>query len=151
MRTLKSILALVGSLVFLLAVGVVRAPAALAAGDVVDPSTAPPIRISTYNLCGHACVLRDGTPPEIGLREGTVVSEGQPGWNADVIFLQEICEYQYNDIAAKLPGYTGQYVQTVPKGAVVDGATICRNWSSYGMAVFSRGTIHADPREGQRR
>ncbi|MEU1286774.1 endonuclease/exonuclease/phosphatase family protein [Kitasatospora sp. NPDC005856] len=144
MRTFKSVVALLGSLAFLLTVGVVGASAAVAAGDVVDPGSAPPIRVSTYNLCGHACVVAEGTPPEIGLREATVAAEGTGAWNADVIFLQEVCEYQYDDIATRLPGYTGHYAKTVEKDAVIDGHTICRGWSSYGMAVFSKGARHAD-------
>ncbi|MGW1280681.1 endonuclease/exonuclease/phosphatase family protein [Streptomyces tsukubensis] len=148
MTRFKSVVALIGSLVFMSAVGPVGAPAATAAtsataGDVVDPGTAPPIRVSTYNLCGNACP--DGTLPETDLRESTVAAEGQSGWNADVVFLQEICKYQYDDIAVRLPGFTGHYVETVPTGAIVGGRVVCRDRSSYGMAVFAKGTLHTDP------
>ncbi|MFG2867372.1 endonuclease/exonuclease/phosphatase family protein [Streptomyces sp. NPDC048338] len=143
MRTLKSGLAMLGSLVFLLVASATVAPTARAA-DVVEPGTAPPLRFSTYNICGSACVAAD----DGGLRVDEVVEETDstlpgstsPGWKADVVFVQEICEYQYNSIMGKLAprGYIGNYAQTKPKG---DEKGLCLDRSSYGMAVFVKGVL----------
>ncbi|MFF1507267.1 endonuclease/exonuclease/phosphatase family protein [Streptomyces sp. NPDC058326] len=135
MRPLKSGLAMLGSLVFLLVAGVTGAQTARAAD--VDSSTAPPLRFSTYNICGNDCV-RNGLTND-ALREGKVVGETSPsGWKADVVFVQEICEYQYKSILAQLVprGYSGHYAQTIP------GETgLCKGNLGYGMAVFTKGIV----------
>ncbi|WP_433543667.1 endonuclease/exonuclease/phosphatase family protein (plasmid) [Streptomyces sp. CA-294286] len=139
MRTLRSGLAVLRSLVFLLAASVTGTPTARAA-DVVETSTAPPVRFATYNICGHNCVKDD----DKGLRVSEVIKETEPtGWEADVVFVQEICEYQYNSILGTLTtrGYIGNYAQTIPpKGR--EG--LCLNKSGYGMAVFVKGVPAAN-------
>ncbi|MFD9793451.1 endonuclease/exonuclease/phosphatase family protein [Streptomyces sp. NPDC059070] len=143
MRTLKSVMALFGSLALLLGMCVLGAATASAA-DVVDPGTAPPLRFSTFNMCGHKCVAVDKLTDD-AYREDVVVRETDlTGWKADQIFLQEVCAYQYDAIAARLQprGFTGRYVATLPKGAVdTDHHAICLGTSSYGMAVFTKGAF----------
>ncbi|MEU2505564.1 endonuclease/exonuclease/phosphatase family protein [Streptomyces sp. NPDC007863] len=138
MRTLRSGLAVLGSLVFLLAASVTDAPTARAA-DVVETSTAPPLRFATYNICGNACVKAD----DQGLRVGEVIEETEStatGWKADVVFVQEICEYQYNGILGTLAarGYVGNYAETIPSQGEPG---LCLNKSGYGMAVFVKGIL----------
>jgi endonuclease/exonuclease/phosphatase family metal-dependent hydrolase len=129
---------LVGLLVVLagLAAG---APSALA--DQVTPGTAPPLRFASYNICGNQCVA-DGTGPDDAHRTAAVVAlAAATGWRADYLFLQEVCQYQYADIAGKLPaGFTGAYAETLKAGTVAGGQKVCRG-GSYGMAVFVRGTV----------
>ncbi|MFE0772467.1 endonuclease/exonuclease/phosphatase family protein [Streptomyces sp. NPDC058861] len=136
MRTLRSVLAFLGSVAFLLVGGFAASPAL--AKDVVSASTSPPLRFSTYNICGNFCVKAD----DAGIRVDAVVKETDAtGWKADVVFLQEICDYQYKDIAKKLTprGYNGHYVATIAARS-----DICLNRGSYGMAVFAKGAIHDD-------
>ncbi|KOU50464.1 hypothetical protein ADK56_13950 [Streptomyces sp. MMG1522] len=134
-------MAVLGSLVFLLAAGVTGAPTVRAA-DVVETSTAPPLRFATYNICGNECVKSD----DRGLRVNEVIEETDStaaGWKADVVFVQEICEYQYNGILNVLNarGYIGNYAQTIPSGGK---AGLCLNKSGYGMAVFVKGVLAPD-------
>ncbi|MFB7397260.1 MULTISPECIES: endonuclease/exonuclease/phosphatase family protein [unclassified Streptomyces] len=129
----------------------VSAPQALA--DTVSYATAPPIRTFTYNICGSSGTEGcNATKEEDDARHKTIVDETAGGvWNADYIFLTEICSYQFNrmDASLKPRGYTGRYVETVAAGSLYDstGRPLCVDSSgsgtarSYGMAVFVRGSF----------
>ncbi|BAU88033.1 FG-GAP repeat domain protein [Streptomyces laurentii] len=138
MRKFKSGLAFLGSIAFFLVASFTGVPTALAK-DVVSASTSPPLRFSTYNICGNYCVKADDS----GIRVSAVVAETDAaGWKADVVFVQEICKYQYEQIRTQLTprGFSGHYVPTIAANS-----SICLNKnSSYGMAVFAKGAIHAD-------
>ncbi|MFJ6351512.1 FG-GAP-like repeat-containing protein [Streptomyces sp. NPDC092046] len=149
MRTLGMFRAFVASLAFICAATVLTAPQARAA-DVVSASTAPPIKTFTYNICGsggtEGCLV---TAAENKARVDTIVAETGSAWNADYVFLVEICSYQYNQLNTALTprGYTGRYVETVPQAELkgADGKQLCVDTGpkgttpSYGMAQFVRG------------
>ncbi|WP_395360988.1 endonuclease/exonuclease/phosphatase family protein [Streptomyces sp. YH02] len=129
----------------------VSAPQALA--DTVSYATAPPIRTFTYNICGSSGTAGcNATREEDDARHKTIVDETAGGvWNADYIFLVEICSYQFNrmDASLKPRGYTGRFVETVPAASLYDSTNrpLCVDSSgggtprSYGMAVFVRGSF----------
>ncbi len=80
-----------------------------------------------------------------GLRVNGVIEETDStaaGWKAEVVFVQEICEYQYNGILNVLNARDiGNYAQTIPSGGK---AGLCLNKSGYGMAVFVKGVLAPD-------
>ncbi|MFF7178953.1 FG-GAP-like repeat-containing protein [Streptomyces sp. NPDC008121] len=147
MRTSGLFKALLATLAFLCAATLPTAPPARA--DTVTPSAAPPVRTYTYNICGSGgttgCLV---TAAENKARVDTIVAETGGAWNADYIFLVEVCRYQYDDLNAALKprGYTGRYVQTVAQSALKgsNGRQLCVDTGgsttpSYGMALFVRG------------
>lgn len=121
--------------------------AAPAQADTVSPSTAPPIRTLSYNICGSGGT--SGCDVSVAGNEdryAAIVDETSgSGWNADFIFLVEVCKYQYTELESRLSprGYRGNWVAT--KNAADLGSN-CRNpatgvVSDYGMAIFVRGVI----------
>ncbi|WP_037881459.1 FG-GAP repeat domain-containing protein [Streptomyces sp. NRRL F-5727] len=158
---LGSVGALLGSLAATLVLG---APAAQA--DTVDPGSAPPIRFISFNMCGSGTMCEwaagytNQAKYDAVLKETEAADPGTAtGWNADQIFLQEICRYQYDTLAAKLSpkGFSGHYVTTENFGVTPEGQ--CKKPASdtvsiqgpasvgdYGMAVFVKGDAlaHAD-------
>ncbi|MFD9241805.1 endonuclease/exonuclease/phosphatase family protein [Streptomyces sp. NPDC059556] len=151
MLIVRPVRALLAILAFICAATMVSAPQALA--DDVVYGTAPPIRTFTYNICGSSGTEGcNATREEDDARHKTIVDETAGGvWNADYIFLVEVCSYQFNrmDASLKPRGYTGRYVETVPAGSLHDstGRPLCVDSSgsgtarSYGMAVFVRGSF----------
>ncbi|MFD9408672.1 FG-GAP-like repeat-containing protein [Streptomyces sp. NPDC059989] len=103
--------------------------------DTVSPSTAPPLRFISYNICGNVC----GAPPYDNQRrvDSIVAQAGATSWNADQIFLQEVCRPQYDSVAAQLRarGFRGMFSRTV-----LGRPGICGD-ADYGNAVFVRGQI----------
>ncbi|MFD5371946.1 endonuclease/exonuclease/phosphatase family protein [Streptomyces sp. NPDC127103] len=145
MRRFGPLRALLTSLAFLCAAMTVTAPQARA--DVVTPSTAPPLRTVTYNICGSGGTAGcDVTASGNTKRYDAIVNEtSATGWNADQIFLVEICKYQFDDLDQRLPAsYVGHYASTLKPTA----AGLCVNPANpsdtdnrdYGMALFVRGT-----------
>lgn len=152
---LGSVGALLGSLAATLVLG---SPAAQA--DTVDPGSAPPIRFVTYNMCGSGAMCKwnagftNKAKYEAVLKETEAAAAGTAtGWNAEQIFLQEVCEYQYDTLKAKLAarGFTGRYVTTKDFGPTAgictkpdgDNESVVRSGTEghYGMAVFVKGTV----------
>ncbi|AEV84496.1 FG-GAP repeat-containing protein [Actinoplanes sp. SE50] len=133
----RRLAALVSSLVLVVGLG---CGTSAAVADAPQPETAAPLRFVAYNLCGNMCVA-DGTGADDAHRTATVVAQAATGgWRADYLFLEEVCRYQYDDIAAKLPaGFTGVYAERLPAGTVISGRKVCKG-SAYGEAVFARGT-----------
>ncbi|MFF3842419.1 endonuclease/exonuclease/phosphatase family protein [Streptomyces sp. NPDC001930] len=118
-----------------------------ARADVVSPSTAPPLRVLTYNICGSGGTAGcDVTANGNTNRYNAIVNEASAtGWNADQIFLVEICKYQFDALDQRLPAsYVGHYASTLRPTA----AGLCVNPANandsgngdYGMALFVRGT-----------
>ncbi|MFC9294052.1 FG-GAP-like repeat-containing protein [Streptomyces sp. NPDC057011] len=103
--------------------------------DTVSPSTAPPLRFISYNICGNVCAA----PPFDNQRrvDSVVAQAAATSWNADQIFLQEVCRPQYDSIADRLRarGFRGLFSRTV-----LGRPGICGN-ADYGNAVFVRGQI----------
>ncbi|MFD0150166.1 FG-GAP-like repeat-containing protein [Streptomyces sp. NPDC055721] len=137
--------ALTAVLAFICAGLVLTAPQAQA--DTVGPSAAPPVRTYTYNMCGSGgtggC---DVSAAGNEARYDAIVGETAASvWNADYLFLVEVCRYQFDDLKARLGsrGYTGRYVETVPAGNL---GSLCKDpvgatTPSYGMATFVRGLV----------
>ncbi|MFF0274602.1 FG-GAP-like repeat-containing protein [Streptomyces sp. NPDC004330] len=159
-KALGSAGALLGTLAAGLLLG---APAARA--DDVPPASAPPLRFISFNMCGSGTMCEWNAPAGYTnkAKYDAVVNEtaaADPstatGWNADQIFLQETCRYQFDTLSAKLAphGFSGHYVTTKNFGNTADkqcqkpagdtesiqtGATI----GDYGMAVFVKGAALA--------
>ncbi|GLZ78218.1 hypothetical protein Afil01_30250 [Actinorhabdospora filicis] len=107
-----------------------------AAADVVTPSTAPPLRFVSYNMCGNVC--SDPAKYDLTRRVDYIVSQaGGGGWNADQIHLQEVCRAQFDTILNRLrgKGFNGVFETTV---AARPG--ICGN-GDYGIAILVKSTI----------
>ncbi|MFF0556264.1 FG-GAP-like repeat-containing protein [Streptomyces sp. NPDC004266] len=144
-RTLWALLAVVAAA---LMVGTPQAQA----DDVVSPSTAPPLRVLSYNICGSGGTAGcDVTKTGNEARYKAVTDEtAAGGWNADQIFLVEVCRYQYEELLKRLgpKGYVGNYVTTLnpsPAGTCVDPANPTNPFNrDYGAAVFVRGTKVAE-------
>jgi endonuclease/exonuclease/phosphatase family metal-dependent hydrolase len=110
-------LALVGSII-----AVVAATAAPAQADA--PATT--VRAITWNVCGAACAYGDTQPL------ATQAARAVRAWNADVLFLQEVCVNQVAAIRSALPGYEGTFKSQVRSGR-------CGGTGKHGIAVFVRG------------
>ncbi|MEV7543496.1 endonuclease/exonuclease/phosphatase family protein [Streptomyces sp. NPDC089915] len=98
---------------------------------------APPLRVVTYNICGNMC---GAAPYDNGKRLDSVVAQASAsGWNADRLFLQEVCEPQYDAILARLApsGFHGHY------GPTLSGLPKVCGGHPYGNAVLVRGTVDA--------
>ncbi|MBT2447826.1 VCBS repeat-containing protein [Streptomyces sp. ISL-43] len=131
----KTLRAAAGSAALALAGAVALALPAHA--DTVTASTAPPLRFVSYNICGHECGDQlEGYDDE--KRIDTVVAQASVStWNADQIFLQEVCRPQYDKILARLGplGFKGMY------SATLTGADPSCAGADYGNAVFVRGPV----------
>jgi endonuclease/exonuclease/phosphatase family metal-dependent hydrolase len=110
-------LALVGSLVAVLAATAVPAHAA-------TPAT---VRAITWNVCGAACA--DGDPQPLANQAARAVR----AWNADILFLQEVCANQVAAIRSALPGYEGTFKSQLRSSR-------CGGTGKHGIAVFVRGS-----------
>ncbi|MFE1787496.1 endonuclease/exonuclease/phosphatase family protein [Streptomyces sp. NPDC059525] len=96
-----------------------------------------PLRVVSYNICGNMC---SAAPYDNGKRLDSVVAQASAtGWNADQLFLQEVCEPQYDEILARLApqGFQGHY------GATLSGLPKVCGGHPYGNAVLVRGTVGA--------
>ncbi|MFI8324655.1 FG-GAP repeat domain-containing protein [Streptomyces sp. NPDC085529] len=154
-KALGSVGALLGSLAAALVLG-----APVAQADTVSPGSAPPLRFVSYNMCGSGTMCKwaagftNKAKYDAVLKETEAAASGTAtGWNADQIFLQEVCEYQFDTLAAKLApkGFTGRYVTTRDFGAesgvctkpTGDTESIVKSGTEghYGMAVFVKGAV----------
>ncbi|MFJ7155347.1 endonuclease/exonuclease/phosphatase family protein [Streptomyces sp. NPDC101118] len=111
--------------------------AAPAQADTVGAATAPPLRFVSYNICGNMCV---GADHDNAKRIDSVVAQAAVGtWNADQIFLQEVCRPQYDEILSRLAplGFKGHYTPTISGKATVCGG------ADYGNAVLVKGPVTA--------
>ncbi|MGR4878121.1 FG-GAP-like repeat-containing protein [Streptomyces sp. LARHCF249] len=103
--------------------------------DTVAPATAPPLRFVSYNICGNVC---RSAPYDNQRRIDTVVAQaGVTTWDADQIFLQEVCRPQYDAVLARLRGlgYRGLFSRTV-----LGRPGVCGD-ADYGNAVLVRGEV----------
>ncbi|MEV7417935.1 FG-GAP-like repeat-containing protein [Streptomyces sp. NPDC089919] len=130
-----SLRASLGSVTLALAAALV--PAGAAQADTVSASTAPPLRFVSYNICGNMCT---GAGYDNAKRIDTIAAQASVGtWNADQIFLQEVCRPQYDELLARLAplGFAGHYTPTITgKSSVCGGA-------DYGNAVLVKGPVTA--------
>ncbi|MCX4781720.1 FG-GAP-like repeat-containing protein [Streptomyces sp. NBC_01264] len=116
--------------------GVVRdRPGSARPADTVTPGSAPPLRFVSYNICGNSC---GSASYDNQRRIDTIVAQAAvTTWNADQIFLQEVCRPQYDAVLARLRGlgYRGLFSRTV-----LGRPGICGN-ADYGNAVFVKGEV----------
>ncbi len=111
----------------------VAVPAARA--DIVDPGTAPPIRVVSYNVCGASSVCRS---PLTTARWVAAIKREITAWNADTVMLQELCIGQWIALRAALPGYSPVWTSTVR-------ASGCAKWSPTGDSRFGLGVFVRAP------
>ncbi|QGZ50292.1 MULTISPECIES: endonuclease/exonuclease/phosphatase family protein [Streptomyces] len=100
-----------------------------AQADVVSPSTAPSVRMLTYNSCGASCAHTGVTASEWA---GTIES-AVDNWSADTLMLTETCYGQYAALRDRLTGYAPAWYATS------SGPSGCGKWDTdkrFGMAVF---------------
>ncbi|MEU3404536.1 endonuclease/exonuclease/phosphatase family protein [Streptomyces sp. NPDC006670] len=113
------------------------APALPAAPAHAAAAAGTPLRVVTYNICGNMCAA---APYDNGARLDSVVAQAAAsGRNADQLFLQEVCQPQYDAILARLApeGFRGHYGPTLSHLPRVCGG------HPYGNAVLVRGTVTA--------
>ncbi|MER6392842.1 endonuclease/exonuclease/phosphatase family protein [Streptomyces sp. NPDC059382] len=110
-----------------------------ARADTPDAANWPSPRFITYNVCGAACEIYNGS--KTGWRDNIV--SAMDNWNADLVMLQEMCYGQWTLLRDTLQNRTdgGQDYDSV-WGAALPSATKCAKWGSdtrYGLATFSKG------------
>ncbi|MCY0951339.1 endonuclease/exonuclease/phosphatase family protein [Streptomyces sp. H27-S2] len=104
--------------------------AASAQADIVSGSTAPSVRMLTYNACGAACDDRVSKD-----QWGETIKTSMDNWSADSVMLTEICYDQYEALRDKLTGYAPAWYAT----SNVKG---CGEWDTdnpdlrIGLAIF---------------
>lgn len=147
MRILRWLRTSAASLAVALTALMLTAPQAQA--DVVGPSTAPQVRVVTYNLCGsggtYGC---DPSREANDVRYQQIVDEtSATGWGADYVSLVEVCKYQFDQIQERLGStFVGHYVTTAQTAVgLCTDPTNAGNPANrdYGMAVFVQG-VEAD-------
>ncbi|EFF89901.1 FG-GAP repeat domain-containing protein [Streptomyces sp. e14] len=106
--------------------------------DSVAGADAPPLHFVSYNLCGNVC--SDARGYDNQRRVDSVVAEATGAtWNADQLYLQEVCRPQYDALLDRLQphGFSGLYAATISGRAdTCDG-------SDYGLALFTKGSVIA--------
>ncbi|MFI8965639.1 FG-GAP-like repeat-containing protein [Streptomyces sp. NPDC053493] len=115
-----------------LLVSAVLTTAGPAAADVVDPATAPPARVISYNVCGASSVCQS----KLDLPTWTAkVKEQTLAWDTDALMLQELCFTQWTAVRDALAdaGYTAVWgFATKTSG--------CGHWggtdNGFGLGVF---------------
>ncbi len=122
-----------GCLAFLAFLALSLQPAASARADSLPIEPAPPLRFVSYNMCGNHCPQVDEGPRERYIEQ----QANGTSWNADAIFLVEVCSNQFDDIldALRPLGFNGYFVGT---RAVT--ANVCKG-HTYGMATLVKGPI----------
>ncbi|MFE2141936.1 endonuclease/exonuclease/phosphatase family protein [Streptomyces sp. NPDC059456] len=131
--------------------------------DTPDTVNWPSPRFITYNVCGAACDIYNGS--RTAWRDNVVGA--MDDWNADLVMLQEMCYGQWTLLRDALQNRSdgGQVYDSV-WGAALPTATKCAKWGSdtrYGLAIFSKGspgsinngsrsvTLLANPAQGEQR
>lgn len=132
--------AVLGPLLLLMTLLALLAPQAPARADSLPVTTQQTLHVSTYNICGSACP--NSNPGDSAAnRENAVVAETSAGgWNADAVFLQEVCRNEYDAISTRVGklGYHGAFAATIAAGT---SATACKGADDYGVALFVKGPV----------
>ncbi|MEV8533907.1 endonuclease/exonuclease/phosphatase family protein [Streptomyces sp. NPDC051211] len=103
-----------------------------AQADIISASTAPSVRMLTYNACGASC-KHVGVPKE---QWAETIQTSVDNWSADSVMLTEICYEQYAALRDKLTEYAPAWYATS------NGASGCGKWDTVdpdlriGLAVF---------------
>ncbi|MFI8828771.1 FG-GAP-like repeat-containing protein [Streptomyces sp. NPDC053431] len=126
-----------------------------AAADTVSPKSAPALRFLTYNICGGNDDLNTpcGTAAERDAVQVRVdlVKRHVTEWDPDILFLQEVCKSQYDELlkALKPLGYGGGSFATlisVDQDGTNDlcksnGETAFNREYPLGNAVIAKGPV----------
>ncbi|MFF7780018.1 endonuclease/exonuclease/phosphatase family protein [Streptomyces tanashiensis] len=100
-----------------------------AQADIVSSSTAPSVRMLTYNACGAQCA-------HTGVSADTwadTIKTSVDNWSADSVMLTEICYGQYAALRDRLTDYAPAWYRTS------NGPAGCGKWGSdlrFGLAIF---------------
>ncbi|MFE9664678.1 endonuclease/exonuclease/phosphatase family protein [Streptomyces sp. NPDC005955] len=134
-------------------VGGVLAPTSSA--DTVSPTSAPVLRFLSYNICGNHDTTADcSLTDEVKQRSAEVVRQTTE-WDSDIVFLQEVCRSQFNELTTRLTshGYQGVFEPMITpaqdgsgdlcKYDPPGGPAVAEN--DYGIAIFAKGSATALP------
>ncbi|MEV0452163.1 FG-GAP-like repeat-containing protein [Streptomyces sp. NPDC050600] len=116
---------------FALLASAVLATVGPAAADAVDPASAPPTRVISYNVCGAS-----SCQSQLDLATWTAKVKAQAlAWDADALMLQELCFTQWTSLRDALAdaGYTAVWGFATKTGG-------CGHWggtdNGFGLGVF---------------
>ncbi|MET9653264.1 endonuclease/exonuclease/phosphatase family protein [Streptomyces sp. NPDC006460] len=125
-----------------------------ASADTVSPKSASVLRFLSYNICGGNDEL--GTPCGTAAQRDAVkvrvdlVKRHVTEWDADIVFLQEVCKSQYDEVLKALAplGYSGTFTTMIPVPVPSTG-DLCKSNSEpafdkehpWGNAVFAKGPV----------
>ncbi|MFF2571024.1 FG-GAP-like repeat-containing protein [Streptomyces sp. NPDC058084] len=126
-----------------------------ASADTVSPNSASALRFLSYNICGANEEAENKTPCG-PYRDGVKVRVDElmtqiEAWDPDFIFLQEVCESQFNALksalAAKGHAYAGSFAVMITPGQDGTG-DLCKSdlepeynrQYNMGNAVLAKGT-----------
>ncbi|KOX15867.1 hypothetical protein ADL06_34230 [Streptomyces sp. NRRL F-6491] len=125
-----------------------------ASADTVSPKSASALRFLSYNICGGndelitpcgTAAQRDAVKVRVDLVKRHVTE-----WDADVLFLQEVCKSQYDELLKVLAplGYSGTFTTMIPVPVPSTG-DLCKSNSEpafdkehpWGNAVLAKGPV----------
>ncbi|MER7760554.1 endonuclease/exonuclease/phosphatase family protein [Streptomyces sp. NPDC097619] len=125
-----------------------------ASADTVSPKSASALRFLSYNICGGndelvtpcgTAAQRDAVKVRVDLVKKHVTE-----WDADLVFLQEVCRSQYDELEKVLKplGYQGTFTTMIPVPVPSTG-DLCKSNSEpafdkehpWGNAVFAKGAV----------
>ncbi|MFJ3905701.1 FG-GAP-like repeat-containing protein [Streptomyces sp. NPDC090025] len=119
----------------LLASAVLTTAGPAAAEDVVEPASAPPVRVISYNVCGASTCQSALDLPAWTAK----VKEQTLAWDADALMLQELCYTQWTSLRTALAdaGYTAVWGFATKTGG-------CAHWggtdNGFGLGVFVKAS-----------
>lgn len=119
----------------LLASAVLATAGPAAAEDVVDPATAPSVRVISYNVCGASTCQSKLDLPAWTAK----VKQQTLAWDADALMLQELCFTQWTSLRTALAdaGYTAVWGYAAK-------ANGCAHWggtdNGFGLGVFVKAS-----------
>ncbi|MFI1651035.1 endonuclease/exonuclease/phosphatase family protein [Streptomyces avidinii] len=109
-----------------------------AQADTPDAQTWPKPRFISYNVCGAACAIYDGSKD--AWRDKIV--NAMDGWDADLVMLQEMCYGQWTLLRDSLGDRPSGNKYDSVWGATLASASGCAKWGTdkrYGLAIFAKG------------
>ncbi|MFI1017694.1 endonuclease/exonuclease/phosphatase family protein [Streptomyces sp. NPDC020965] len=127
----------------------------VSSADTVSPGSAPVLRFLSYNICGNNDTTADcSLTDEVNQRSAEVVRQATE-WDSDILFLQEVCRSQYDEVRRRLAslGYEGTFERMLTPAQDGSG-DLCKYTPSggtavpendFGIAVFAKGPIVALP------
>ncbi|MFV2119364.1 endonuclease/exonuclease/phosphatase family protein [Streptomyces sp. Act-28] len=108
-----------------------------AQADTPDDSWPRP-RFVTYNVCGAACAIYEGSKD--AWRDKIV--SAMDNWDADLVMLQEMCYGQWTTLRDSLEDRSGGNKYDSVWGSTLASTDGCKKWGTdarYGLAIFAKG------------